>query len=275
LYRSGHGSDENTAPLYAAMDVVRAQDHAAIMRKEQAINEIEAELLRMVIPEWDKCYDELKKEAERLWVEMIPFARCTHNPEKQIQDLYETIVWFTLSPIYNAVGVNINHNKPYPDVSYGDVLDAENAISAAEYMKTEVQNRAGSLDSITVSVEFGPFELKFKTTSIELEYVAGAAGRIQFDWKSKQLELGVGAGVKGNVQFMGAEAKGYVNVAFDMRSGDVTDLYLSGEVKGSLGTSETGIQARASAFNGLALSATAKQKLGPFAIEHEAKLFER
>jgi len=259
----------------AVLDALEAKFDAAYIRYLCEQNAAEEEALRETLPALDNFYQDVRREGERIWEKMLPFARCTNHPDVSVQDLFEYIVYNVINAIDYALGVHRMFQVTYPEVSSEDLIAAEQAVYAAEeYIGTAVQNNADRLKNVMFSVEVGPFEVKFGTTRVELECVAGGAGRISYDWKSKQMELGVGVGAKAKVGVIGGEAKAYVNVVFDTQNGEVADVYCNGGLKGVVGTSEVGIYGRASVANGVRVSSTVTQRYGAVGIEREVVIWK-
>jgi hypothetical protein len=258
---------------------------AAYLRCRLTINAAFEERLKVLVPVQNSIYTEVSKEAQRLWETMLPFARCTADPGRVIASLYEFATVFPKPDYAGAVTFDIHlsghHGLPIhsykPGISAADLQALEEAL--AEATKTNPVY-IDVLDDFTISVSFGPVEIKLNNNCIEAEYVAGAAVRTQFNWKSKEMEVGVGAGYKAKVGVAGGmgagvEAKGYVNLVLDLRNNEITDVYISGEAKGSLGGYGSGGQARASLMGkGLELSTAAKHSIGIVGVEHTTEILK-
>ncbi|MCL1875729.1 MAG: hypothetical protein FWF87_05670 [Synergistaceae bacterium] len=256
---------------------------AATIKRKLAENEASGIKFKEVMPIYSKLFDEAKKQSERLWEKMLPFARATEYPEDIIFGLLELALEEPWDIIYNLACGNMALGiTPYNlDVSPVDLEEAKEALAALQEMMVNQQSLFYDVtNGFTISTEFGPFEFKLSNNKIEVEYVDGAACKVAFDWKSKELEVGVGVGHKAKLGMVkgaqvGVEAKAYVNFVLDLRNNEVTDIYLSAEAKGSAGSFEAGGQARVSLMGkGADISSAAKRKLGSFAIEHERELIK-
>ena len=246
-----------------------------------ASNEYIENTIEAIVPLHIEWYNTVREEAERLWEEMLPFARCTRYPEVSVAELYSDLVDYALYPLGGVTLLYYNTNScgNYDtDLSYADLQSAADALAKATSLPP--YNEADPLNGFTISFEFGPFEFKLSSNKIEIEYVNGSACKASFDWKSKELEVGVGVGYKAKVGTIkgaqvGVEAKAYVNFVIDVKNNEVSDIYVSAEAKGTAGSLEAGGQARVSLFGkGAGLSSQVKPKLKGFAIEHEAELIK-
>lgn len=245
---------------------------AARIIYERALNIIQEEYMMGCVKASMELYNKIRMESERLWKHMLPFARCTESAGRDVAFLYFTCLYEVSMPIYSCVAIQIMViNEYYPDTFSQNLEQAIAEYKARE--AAEKYDNSYSLPDVTISLEMGPLELKIGPSSIELECVEGAAARTSYNWKTGNMEVGVGAGVKGKAGFVGVEAKGYANVVFGLRSGQIHDAYLSGEVKGSAKGMERGMVGKVSVMgNGASLSTTRKVSAGGLGIEHEKKL---
>gem|GEM_PF-2174201 len=251
---------------------------AAKIKLKLACNEAEDICFKERMPLISKFYDESKRVSRQLWEKMLPFARATRHPEHRVLDLYvdscnhieSAILWLA----------NFGTGSYYPEVSLEDLQEAQEAAREAleQLMAHEQSLFEDVTNGFTISVAFGPVELKLSNTNVEIEAVELAAVRVAYDWKSKEVEIGVGVGVKAKLSAgtgMGVEAKYYNNFVIDVRNGEVTDVYLSAEVKGTIPTHEGGLEGRVSVMGkGASLSVASKRGLGPYMIEHKTELIK-
>ena len=246
-----------------------------------ASNEYIEKTIEATVPLYIEWYNTVVDEAQRLWENMLPFARCSRYPEVSVAELYAEIMEWVIQPgtDIDLLWYHTNTGQNYePNLSYADLESA--AAALAKYMSAETGNNANSLQGYSVSVDFGPFKFKLSTNKVEAEYVNGAACRVAYDWKAKDMEFGVGAGYKAKIGAVqgaqvGVEAKGFVNFVVNLKSNEVTDVYISAEAKGSAGSYTSGGQGRVSLMGkGASISSSAKQKLGPIAIEHKTALIK-
>jgi len=228
------------------------------------------------VPLVSKYYDESKRLSQRLWEQMLPFARATRHPEYEVLNLYHAAcfqVEFAIS-LLQPNGAIPHYN---PEVAASDLQAIEEALKALEELMAQEHSLFYDVtNGLTISIALGPFEIKLSNTNVEVEAVKIAAVRVSYDWKNKEVEVGVGVGVKAKLAAgtgMGVEAKSYANFVIDLRNVEVTDVYVSAEAKGSFVAHEGGVEARVSVMGkGASLSTSSKQGLGSFAIEHKREL---
>jgi hypothetical protein len=245
---------------------------AARIIYERTVSKIAEEYLQAVINSSLSLYNKIRSTVELVWERMLPFARCSGHPESAVPFLYSNCLLEAFSPIDSCVRNQImNMNEYYPDAFSKD-LEAAIREHMASKEKEKYDEQIANCPTLTASL--GPFELKLGARSIELEYVKGVAGRISYNWKTGIAEAGIGGGVKGKLGIIGGETKGYLNVAFDVRNKEVTDVYMSAEAKATMGKLETGMTGKVSLMGkGASLSGTNKANFGHFGVEHETELF--
>ena len=248
---------------------------AAEIKYKLSCNEAEDVAFKERMPIYSKLYDETKRVSQQLWEKMLPFARAMRHPEYEVLDLYVHALGLTEYPREILPAVQIY----YPEVSSESLQEAEEARRAILELMAQQQSLFEDVtNGFTISVAFGPVELKLSNTNVEIEAVELAAVRVAYDWKSKEVEIGVGVGVKAKLASgtgMGVEAKYYNNFVIDVRNGEVTDVYISAEVKGTIPTHEGGLEGRVSVMGkGASLSAVSKQGLGPYMIEHKTYMIK-
>ena len=238
------------------------------------------EYIKSVIPIWGRLYLECKNEGQQLWETMLPYARCTASPERNIERLLSSVVPnSSFGPIGYAMSSSVTACILFDQDAYGEKIVAE-ANAREAYMQFLFPNKADALKGFTISIEVGPLEWKLSNTSVELEFVEGIALRASYDWKSKQAEAGIGAGIKAKLGAVkglqvGLESKAYINVAINTDTKEVVDVFVTGEAKGSWGGLEAGGQAKASFMGGsYELGTATKAKFANFGIEHTQTILE-
>jgi len=275
--KMGHKKSEAAGQRYsAAVQAQGGNDPGDVLRIkfELECNAITMECRSVIIPAAHHYYTEVRKEGEKLWEKMLPFARCTANPGHRVAWLYKAI-YERAAPADVIVSKITLFDLPFPGVAGTSLQSAIYAVQDAK--RADERGKLEALEGWSTTLSVSIFELKMSQNSIELEAVKGIAGRVAYNHKTKEAELGIGAGVKQKVgtgvKTMGLEAKAYTNFVFDLRKNELTDIYISGEAKGSAGFYESGVEARMSFFGkGGSISAVTKENYGPVGVEHKATI---
>lgn len=256
-------------------EVRNAKREECDKRYKNIVNGHSEDYVQSILSRTFDTYSDMTDMAQEVWDNVVPYIRCTDFPENMLYSAYSILVPVPLSILY--AGLSGCTTAPYyEEVVYADVIAAQEALEEViRLCNTKFVSPSSALQGITLSVSFGPFEFKLSANKVEAEYVNGVAGRVSFDWKSNQLEVGAGAGVTGKAGFLDLQGKVYANVVIDLRSGEVTDVYLSAEAKGGAKGFEAGGQAKISLMGGgVGLSTAAKQTVGKYGIEHETEIIK-
>jgi len=228
-----------------------------------------------VIPELYHWYIECRREGQKLWEEMLPYARCTDYPGYEVAHLYRYVLDHSAPAMTSAGLLNGVIMHYVPGFTEADVNEM-----MSELTKSEPVNKPDVLEGLTFVAKFGPVEVKLSSNGVELEVAAGLALRAAFNPTKGTAELGVGLGYEANIGVsearIGVSAKAFTNAVFDLKNGEVSDIYYTLEAKGSFVGLEAGGQARISAFGkGASLSTTTKQSFAKYyGVEHETKLID-
>jgi len=244
---------------------------AAALKFGRRCNELTKEGMNQLIPELYHWYSESRREGQRLWEEMLPYARCTDDPGYEVAHLQHYVIDHS-APAAVSAGLVAGFGMHYVPGLEAAAQEAE-AAAAAEAAKAQGQG-PDTLGGFSITASLGPFEFKLSANGVEVEAVAGLAIRAAFNPSKGQAEFGIGGGYKAKVGVAaagtGVEAKAYMNFVFDIVNREVTDIYYSADVKGTFAGLSAGGQARISAFGkGASLSSTAS---GGFGVEHETTL---
>ena len=238
-------------------------------------NEFSKESANIVIPELYHWYTECRREGQKLWEEMLPYARCTDYPGYEVAHLYRYVLDHSAPAMTSAGLLNGVIMHYVPGFTEADVQAVLSELSQAGPV-----NKPETLEGLTLSATFGPVEVKLSANGVELEVAAGLAMRAAFNPTKGTAELGVGVGYQARVGVSGAgigvSAKAFTNVVFDLKNNEVSDIYYTAEAKGSFAGFEGGGQVKISAFGkGASISSTAKQSFGGFyGVEHETELIK-
>jgi len=253
-------------------------EERAYVKMGNDVNKASEQYMDTFVAECSKLYEDLTREAQFLWENMLPFARCTVMSGRNQADLLEMAVEYPWGAL-----MEIDAKSPHKALRYfhGELSYSESMgtiPSPGETQKeVELPQYFDKYEAYTFSASAGPVEFKITTSKVEIEYSEGVVLRGSYDWKAQQLEVGGGVSAKATFkpvmgQGVGGEAKATVNFVFDLRKREVTDIYIVGEMKGEVPTFEGGIQLRVSLKTGEAvISSTAKAKFGDLGLEYETK----
>ena len=269
--------DPNSENYSAIYNAVNAKAEASVVRMMQAVNTATEDALRQGISLYDNVYADLRLEAEKLWEKMLPFARCAENPEYMSERVHNAIIVTLAQTLRRAYDVHSMYHVPYPEVTYGDVLQAESKETAAakEYMKEISQPKADLMKNFEISVGLGPAKIKLTNKSAEIEVAAGLAGKVKYDWKSKNVDAGVGLGLKVGGAGVEAGATTYINMSVNTKSGEIKDVYVTGALSGGVGPTSSSAEIKQSILGkGGSVTTKASAKYGNVSVAHKTKIYE-
>ena len=250
----------------------------AYVKMGTEVNKASEQYMDTFVIECSKLYTDLTAEAQLLWENMLPFARCTLMPSYNQAQLLEMVIEYPWGALREIEAQSPHKALRYFDGDLSYAQDMGVIPSPGEAQKdVELPQYFDKYEEYTFSIAVEPIEIKVTTSKVEIEYSKGAVLRGSYDWKAQQVEVGGGVSAKAKFkpvmgQEVGGEVKGTVNIVFDLKKKEVADIYILAEMKGELPTFEGGVQLRISVKSGEAvLSTTAKAKFGDIGLEYENK----
>jgi hypothetical protein len=176
-------------------------------------------------PLFERAYTEIRKEGERFWEKMLPFARCTREPYYDIARLYHYVAFFGM--LASIEHCDFKHAWYTTGISGAPSTDLEAVI--VKVTSTQANNPC-PMRGHTFSGPLGPFEVTISSNNVEIESSLGAAGMADFNWMSKKVTH---KGVIRKKCKLGVKTEaGWEYVVLDVRllgknQGQITDVYRS------------------------------------------------